>query len=116
MPVQVVVDFIAKVEKDPALAAAVEKVEEGNLEELCQVARDAGFDFTVKDWKQTVTRPQTDELDDEQLSQVSGGVDPLRTQTTQQQLPTKLKSFGGTIVNPNDQVSGLDWSIGRLDV
>jgi predicted ribosomally synthesized peptide with nif11-like leader len=118
MSVQVVIDFIAKVEQDPALADTVGKVESGNLEQLCEVARNAGFEFSVQDWKRTVTRPEAGELNDDQLSQVSGGVDALKrqTKTPTKQIPKTLKRFGATITDPNSLVKGLDWEIGRLDV
>ena len=114
MSVQTVIDFITKVEEDPKLADAVGEAKSENLEQLCEVARKAGFDFTVDDWKTAVTPPESRELDDDELAQVSGGVDP-RTQP-RKQLPRTLKPFGKTIANPNDLAKGLDWSIGRLTV
>lgn len=127
MSAQTAIDFVQRVQEDRALAERVGKVPSGDLERLCDLAKGAGFRFTVEDWKSACTPPVSRTARKSQAParvarkipqssrvQSVGKLSKLRVEV--KALPVPLQSFGGGLQDPHSLVMGLDWSIGRLDI
>ena len=78
MAVEQVKAFMAKVKEDQELvkkladAQAAYKGNDGIAEVVIPVAKEAGFDFTVEDFKAVAT-PQGEQLSEDELDKVAGG-------------------------------------------
>jgi predicted ribosomally synthesized peptide with nif11-like leader len=90
MSVKTVLAFIHKVNEDEHLYMAVKRLNTIDISSLMQVATDAGYSFSLDDWKDAVSHI-IGELNDSDLDQVVGGAVPMLSQ--QVQVSPVLKGF-----------------------
>ena len=65
--------FISRVSEDSSLQSKLASIT-GNVEGLRKVAADAGFNFTTQEWRAAAVRAFSDELGDDELEQIAGGL------------------------------------------
>ena len=68
--------FIQRMDADVALQKSLNGLGQGDINGLLKIAATSGYPFSETDWKNALKSISSGELSDEDLSQVSGGLNP----------------------------------------